>query len=200
MATFNSFFYVYQAGYPQKNPQKISPSHCHLRSLGARCRAGVDDLCTSRGIQGDGGKGGGLLLEDQGTFVEHLHLELERINERIYLIKKTEIYLIYVYNCWYFYMYMCVCACLCLICLYLWSMMLCDNLMDGRTWKLAWNNLKTWTSRIEVVSVRTSTYDILWLRMFLMWVAWLVGYRDVWSSSKCYMPQSSKFIQIASSV
>ena len=38
------------------------------------------------------------------------------------------------------------------------SMMLCDNLMDGRTWKLAWNNLKTWTSRIEVVSVRTSTY------------------------------------------
>ena len=109
MATFNSFFYVYQAGYPQKNPQKISPSHCHLRSLGARCRAGVDDLCTSRGIQGDGGKGGGLLLEDQGTFVEHLHLELERINERIYLIKKNgNIFDICLQLLIFLYVYVCV--------------------------------------------------------------------------------------------
>ena len=42
----------------------------------------------------------------------------------------------------FIYIYMCVCVFVFMSHLFI-SMMLCDNLMDGRTWKLAWNNLKT---------------------------------------------------------
>ena len=104
MAMFNGFFYVYQRVYPisiplnhykirlnhykiplnhyfsgRVSPQKIPEKNHRVAASCDVLEPGAAQASMTwaplGGIQGDGGKGGGLLLEDQGAFVEHLHLE-----------------------------------------------------------------------------------------------------------------------------